>query len=764
VEKEREVLALRANHTHLMESQMRNKDAEILEYRRKLEVLTSDFAHNLRILGERDSLIQRLQKQVKATEQENIEMKRKLEEVLNALASLKAASDQRESDLFKKVTEMKDTIDAMAANAREDRCRLVDEFERERARMRNKMRDVDELLEEQRQELTAMFDRKLSSQDIEFHRQKESLKLSLCDMEAKYNDAVQHLEKAKRKELDNEIYREKLKADADEAKGRLRQVESKFEDAIRLKDSQVLEIESEKSKLQSENSTNVRKISELLQSLHDVEKAFIAYCHRQTQQFEADRRKLNQEKCILQASFEDVKNEIIGSKVEILELQGRIDEMEKSEHANSIKLKSIEHAKTEAKEEVLAVEGEANELKQEREYLKRCIKAKDHEVQLLAKDLDRVKQYTSRLEIEQVRNEKIVNEQKDALMKERTELERRLVEQEQNFGVQMNALNSRIEKMAVRHAVRHAADNGAVGINEQIKYNVFESTEAEPDSIFALLSDHNSPFRDGASKTKNHEMMKSPIKVNDSEDLLRENQQLQFLVSMMRKEMEDLGQRTTGSVDHHPLEASYGNNSPHHGPKHERRQQGSSSEQLALKQQISDLSGAVKSLRRQNKSLKRKAAELEKMNHTSDYSEGLSYLGVRESDQLLSLKEKIGDMTNELEGVISDRNRLQDLSNKLQVELNKSKRDHFRSHNSIETNFPKDQSGNMKFTTVGDVVIRGKPHLRPHTSQGRTTQSQRSALLNIQNKQRRRVQARATERRAKVRNWSILDTDDSSET
>ena len=99
------------------------------------------------------------------------------------------------------------------------------------------------------------------------------------------------------------------------------------------------------------------------------------------------------------------------------------------------------------------------------------------------------------------------------------------------------------------------------------------------------------------------------------------------------------------------------------------------------------------------------------MNHTSDYSEGLSYLGVRESDQLLPLKEKIGEMTNELEGVISDRNRLQDLSNKLQVELNKSKRDHFRSHNSIETNFPKDQSGNMKFTTVGDVVIRGKPHL-----------------------------------------------------
>lgn len=198
--------------------------------------------------------------------------------------------------------------------------------------------------------------------------------------------------------------------------------------------------------------------------------------------------------------------------------------------------------------------------------------------------------------------------------------------------------------------------------------------------------------------------------------------------------------------------------------------------------------------------MKRKADELEKMIRTSDCSEGQSYLDFSETDQILSLKEKIGDMTNELDGVIFDRNRLQDLSNKLQVQLNKSKRDRSKpmmARNSVaEANFPTDHPSDMQFSTVGDescIAIRGKPHFvsvmylfptfsilcpphlrslsnifnnccstqRPHTSQGRTTQSQRSAFTNLQNKERRRVQARAAERRTKVRNWSILDTDSS---
>lgn len=131
-EKEREVLALRAKHALSMEAQLRTKEAEALECTRKLEILTSDFSHNLRILGERDAIIQRLQKQAETAGQESLEWKSKLEEALQALASSKAASDRRECDLLNQIAGMKNTIDTIANNAQKDRHRLMHEFDKER--------------------------------------------------------------------------------------------------------------------------------------------------------------------------------------------------------------------------------------------------------------------------------------------------------------------------------------------------------------------------------------------------------------------------------------------------------------------------------------------------------------------------------------------------------------------------------------------------------------------------------------------------------
>lgn len=309
------------------------------------------------------------------------------------------------------------------------------------------MRDVDELLEEQRQEMTAMFDKKICSHEIEFHCQKDSLKLKFNNAEAKYNDTIQLLEEARRKEADNDVCREKLMAEVDEAKRKSEQADSKCDDIMRFKDSQIAEIEREKSKQENENLTNGRKISELLQSLHEVEKAFIAHCYNQSQRFETDRRKLIKENCNLQASIETVKTETMIAGTTIQEMQERIQGMEKSEYVKSIKLKLVEHAKTEAKEEVLSVEVEVCDLKQEREYLKSSLKAKEREIQLLAKALERLKQIMSTLEEDQVRNEKIANGKIDALLREKMEVEGRLTEQRRKSNVQISALHSRIEQM-----------------------------------------------------------------------------------------------------------------------------------------------------------------------------------------------------------------------------------------------------------------------------------------------------------------------------
>lgn len=161
--------------------------------------------------------------------------------------------------------------------------------------------------------------------------------------------------------------------------------------------------------------------------------------------------------------------------------------------------------------------------------------------------------------------------------------------------------------MVTEQAAGRAGENGATSINDKSKRKLSKINEAETANVFALLSDHNScPLSDAAPKS-DHEMMKSLIKVDGHEELLQENQQLQLLVSMMRKEMEDLGQQATGSVYHHAGEKHYGNDTedPYQESKHRRSnlvwQQGSSSDQLALKHQISELLDTIKSLRRQNR-------------------------------------------------------------------------------------------------------------------------------------------------------------------
>ncbi|GMI18797.1 hypothetical protein TrLO_g13330 [Triparma laevis f. longispina] len=286
LEKESELQTLTSYRLTSLQSMLSQKTSQMSAITQKFNKLKEDFEYNVTVIGGRDRELSRYEIYVKQVE----------EKLRESVEEIRRGEDEKEEEKGrwkKEIDSIKDEVkfwkgkfddsirdtDDRGFRFERERENLTREIEEVRRESQRQSREREEDMESQRREVTNTFDEVLRVREMEGRRREEELRTNIREVEGRYAEAMGQVEAARGREADLRAGADRDRAAAEESERALRQTKWSCEDQIRVKDGRVMELSSECSELKKANTLMAeeyeKKMSDLLGSLHEVEKAFV---------------------------------------------------------------------------------------------------------------------------------------------------------------------------------------------------------------------------------------------------------------------------------------------------------------------------------------------------------------------------------------------------------------------------------------------------------------------------------------------------------
>lgn len=256
-QKEQEWRDVLEQHVNSLEMALNNKEKEIVEEKRRFELLREDFEYNLRIISERDEELE------------------KFDSVVARMKKSEAAHDARVSELLIALDGKKNEVEMEKRNHEDlrvyyqqrlkekevegERWRLGKEAElkaeqedcdRLKRRLQQQISDLSIDLEAQRRELNATFDEALAKKDREFQRKSDEMHTEKLAAEGEVKQLKREVgllrvnQQRTAGELESEC------GTRQEMERRIKELQWEVSDVTSMKDAKIADMESDIQQLQ----------------------------------------------------------------------------------------------------------------------------------------------------------------------------------------------------------------------------------------------------------------------------------------------------------------------------------------------------------------------------------------------------------------------------------------------------------------------------------------------------------------------------------
>ncbi|ETV81901.1 hypothetical protein H257_05445 [Aphanomyces astaci] len=287
LEKEKELHDINEYRIRTLEGLLKEKEQAMQGYKQKFYQLQEDFKYNLKLLEGRDeelamydSNFATLKIVVRDRESDVSELKIQLADVQSDLKMEKQKASEGDMYMQQKLKEVRGAMESTRWSYDEDMRKAKEEVESMKRRYERELREKDEDIESIRRELTVTFDDVLRQREQEFRAAHDDVGGKARDLELKVksigreNDTLKERNHELRRKVDE--LAEQL-SDSDKAQKGL---QWEVADVRALNQAKIAQLEQETMDLQAVKQALLdeyeAKMADLLQSLHAVEKAFLA--------------------------------------------------------------------------------------------------------------------------------------------------------------------------------------------------------------------------------------------------------------------------------------------------------------------------------------------------------------------------------------------------------------------------------------------------------------------------------------------------------
>ncbi|RHZ02528.1 hypothetical protein DYB35_005313 [Aphanomyces astaci] len=275
LEKEKELHDINEYRIRTLEGLLKEKQA-MQGYKQKFYQLQEDFKYNLKV--HTSSLLKCMHSD--ARESDVSELKIQLADVQSDLKMEKQKASEGDMYMQQKLKEVRGAMESTRWSYDEDMRKAKEEVESMKRRYERELREKDEDIESIRRELTVTFDDVLRQREQEFRAVHDDIGGKARDLELKVksigreNDTLKERNQELRRKVDE--LAEQL-SDSDKAQKGL---QWEVADVRALNQAKIAQLEQETMDLQAVKQALLdeyeAKMADLLQSLHAVEKAFLA--------------------------------------------------------------------------------------------------------------------------------------------------------------------------------------------------------------------------------------------------------------------------------------------------------------------------------------------------------------------------------------------------------------------------------------------------------------------------------------------------------
>jgi len=698
-EKEQELQAINEFRLRSLEETLQGKESEILAYKEKLEQVKKDFEYNLQLIQDRDEDLQRYEKafeEVKgAIRSKEMEIGGLRIQISDLEAQIKSQNDNMsaiEARHKEKLKHVKETMTAMQEAMAQQHLLELKVVEDSKKGLEKRIRDKDEELEQQRQELTAAFD-SVSKQKHDAHRtrlenmqetirQLESKLASRSTEELKFQGFVKDLE-LKIEERDDEV--SSLKKDLESSR-------KESENIKRENDARILKLKQEKASVESVKQSILQeyeaKMTELLGSLHAVQKSY----EKQMSQREDE----VQHETVLQSSEMQLRSSDYETRLRLV--TEKLDAAEKELETARIDLGKT---KWNYEEQLAQKDIEIKRLKDDleqtepisEEFRKRDMKMKDLENQLAVKEkaereaqkrfnilqeerddaLEKLRKLETDFKTAKAAHLEAVGKRETEIMANHSEVVTSLQAQRDRLRAESKEqetkifeLENTIMELRAQVAGLEAEMKSLWGNQENKQKPMFEGDfgPASPlgsESPSSIVDDHKKDFSIAVEKGKSREELARLLAVN--EKLQEEKKMLSAALKDMRKEMEALIAASNEQSESEKAD-----------PKELRllRDQAKQLQEYVEVLQIAERNilgeDRLVECRVLRELTKTQAKQIEYLREKKKNNES----GDFEEEVEIRVEERLKSMKMKLERVVDERDRLADLTNKLRADLKRT--------------------------------------------------------------------------------------------
>ncbi|RHY05040.1 hypothetical protein DYB36_009775, partial [Aphanomyces astaci] len=276
LEKEKELHDINEYRIRTLEGLLKEKEQAMQGYKQKFYQLQEDFKYNLKV--HTSSFYECMH--MEARESDVSELKIQLADVQSDLKMEKQKASEGDMYMQQKLKEVRGAMESTRWSYDEDMRKAKEEVESMKRRYERELREKDEDIESIRRELTVTFDDVLRQREQEFRAVHDDVGGKARDLELKVksigreNDTLKERNQELRRKVDE--LAEQL-SDSDKAQKGL---QWEVADVRALNQAKIAQLEQETMDLQAVKQALLdeyeAKMADLLQSLHAVEKAFLA--------------------------------------------------------------------------------------------------------------------------------------------------------------------------------------------------------------------------------------------------------------------------------------------------------------------------------------------------------------------------------------------------------------------------------------------------------------------------------------------------------
>mmetsp|Transcript_38833 Transcript_38833/g.62538 ORF Transcript_38833/g.62538 Transcript_38833/m.62538 type:complete len:1060 (-) Transcript_38833:1564-4743(-) len=595
-QKEKELHDINDYRIRSLEQSLREKESQLEVQRERFSKLKEDFQYNLKLIEDRDTELTKydaafaqVKSVVRDKEGEVSDLKIQVAEVETQLKRATNKSNELEGYYSEKIKDMKATMDSSKWSLEDAMRRDRESFDVQKSELERKLREKDDDLEIQRRELSATYDEISRKKHLEHQRKVEELQAHVRELETK-------LDARGTEHGDLEDQNKTLRERVSDLEGSVQTLEKKnkslhwdIEDVRKLKDARIAELEQETTKLSKVKQQILdeyeTKMTQLLHTLHNVEKSVVQQKEQYESQLQAATQEKDEEsriKCegfesrllVLTQQLRDCETELDAARTEstrgkwelqeqLSEKQKEIDELKQKIQVISSKRESVS---SEARHQLADKDMEIKTLREKHTSVRDNLLETQRKLSLAQADAELSHQTISELKSELSKVERVHNEQleqhetelvgshnqmvatlqaqRDRLMAENQEYELKIVQLENT----VTELNS--ELAGLKSEVRTMRSlGGTFGSNERKsneQQQLFEGDLGPPSPIGSWASGSTFAATHQPHPTppipprppgdaKERETLEEANKV-----LAFDNQKLSNALHMMRMEMEQL--------------------------------------------------------------------------------------------------------------------------------------------------------------------------------------------------------------------------------